>query len=77
MASDDDLSLPPNLRSFKASEPINKPMMPLLIIKEEREDKEDIIIVDKGIKKRSVPLGVMSEKHKRLKSLTLIDRLPN
>ena len=77
MASDDNPPPPPNLRSSKASEPINKLMMPLPIIKEEGEGEENTIIVDKGIKKRSVPLGVMPEKCKRPKSLTLTGRLPN
>ena len=77
VASDDNLSPPLNLRSSKAFEPINKLIMPLPTVKEEGKDKEDIIIVDKGIKKRSVSSDIMSEKRKWPKSLILTDGLPD
>ena len=75
MASDNNLSSFLNPQSSKASKPINKLIMPLSIIEEEGENKKNIIIMDKGIKKRSVSLGVMPKKYKQPKSLILIDRL--
>ena len=75
MISNDNPPLPPNPQSSKASKPTNKLIMPLPTIKEKGEDEEDIIIINKGIKKRSVSLGVMPEKYKRFKLLILIDRL--
>ena len=75
VASNNNPSLSPNPQSSKASEPINKPIMLLSIVKEEEEGEEDIIIVDKGIKKRSIPSDIISEKYKRPKSLTPINRL--
>ena len=77
MASGDGPPPPLNPQSFKASEPTNKLMVPLPIVKEEGEDKKDTIIVDLGTKKRSVPLDVMPEKCKRPKSLTSIGGLPD
>ena len=77
VASGGDLLLPPNPQSFKASKPTDKLMMPLPIVKKEGKGEENIIIVDLGIKKRSVPLGVMPGKRKRPKSLIPTDRLPD
>ena len=77
VASDDNPPPPLNPQSSKASKPINKPVVPLPTVEEEGKGEKDIIIVNKGIKKRSVPLGVMPGKRKRPKLLILTDELPD
>ena len=66
-----------NPRFSKASEPIDKPVIPLPIVEEEGEGEMDIIIINKNIKKRNISLDIIFKKRKRPRLLILIDGLPN